>query len=144
MSRRKFLIRGGLGTLGIFAVGTYIFRNPIRRSLLGMANSLEAPYLGKTDRPMLWFEITKDNTVRLHSPKVEMGQGTFTGLAQMAADELEVSIERINVVHAATATGNIDGMSTGGSTSVASLWQPLRELAATMREMINWMSNCPT
>ena len=136
VSRRKFLVRGGLGTIGVFAVGAYIFRNPIRRSILSMANSMEMSYMGDTSSPMLWFEITKNNTVILHSPKVEMGQGSFTSMAQMAADELEVAIENIEVIHAATATGNLDGMSTGGSTSIASLWQPLRELAATMREMI--------
>ena len=65
-----------------------------------------------------------------------MGQGTFTGLAQIAAEELEISMEQIRVVHASTASGNIDGFSTGGSTSISSLWQPLRELAATMREML--------
>jgi isoquinoline 1-oxidoreductase beta subunit len=65
-----------------------------------------------------------------------MGQGTFTGLAQIAADELEVDIERIKVVHATTDSGNIDGFGTGGSTSISSLWMPMRELAATMREML--------
>ena len=136
MSRRKFLVRGGLGTVGVLAVGAYIFRNPIRRGMLHMANTMEISYLGSTDNPMIWFEITEDNAFVLHSPKVEMGQGTFTSLAQIAADELEISFNKIKVVHAATATGNIDGMSTGGSTSVSGLWQPLRELAATMREMI--------
>ncbi len=136
ISRRKFLVRGGLGTIGVLAVGTYLFRNPIRRSMLGMMNSMDLSYMGDTSSPMIWFEVTKENEVILHSPKVEMGQGTFTGLAQMAADELEVDLDQIKVVHAATATGNIDAMSTGGSTSVAGLWQPLRELAATMREMI--------
>ena len=135
-SRRKFLIQGGLGTVGVLAVGTYIFRNTIRREILAMANTLEMPYSDKTDSPLVWFEITEDNRVLLHSPKVEMGQGTFTGLAQMVADELGVSMERMNVVHAASATGNIDSLATGGSTSIASLWQPLRELAAMMREML--------
>ncbi len=65
-----------------------------------------------------------------------MGQGTFTSLAQMAADELEVSMKQISVVHADSASGNMDAFATGGSTSVSSLWMPLRELAATMREMI--------
>lgn len=136
ISRRKFLVRGGLGTVGVLAVGSYIFRNPIRRSMLGMANSMDMSYMGDTNNPMLWFELTKENMIVLHSPKVEMGQGTFTSIAQMAADELEVSMDKIEVVHAATSTGNIDGMSTGGSTSVAGLWLPLREIAATLREMI--------
>ncbi len=136
VSRRKFLVRGGLGTVGVLAVGTYVFRNSIRRSLLSMAGSMELAYMGDTSDPIIWFEITEDNKVVLYSPKVEMGQGTFTGLAQIAADELNISFIQMQVVHAPTATGNIDGMSTGGSTSVSGLWQPLRELAATMREMI--------
>lgn len=118
-------------------LGTGYFTRPIwRRSLAEMANSMEPSYLGDTETPQLWFEVTADNQVILHSPKVEMGQGTFTGLAQIAADELEVDIRQMKVVHAATATGNIDGLSTGGSLSISGLWQPLRELAATMREML--------
>jgi len=130
------LVRGGLGSVGVLALGTYLFRNPLRRVAAGAINTADAPFMGNTDTPMVWFEITKDNTVVLHSPKVEMGQGTFTGLAQMAADELEVSMAQMQVVHADTASGNIDGFATGGSTSISSLWMPLRELAATMREMI--------
>jgi isoquinoline 1-oxidoreductase beta subunit len=135
-SRRKFLVRGGLGTVGVLAMGTYLFRNTIRRGIAGALNTADTPYLGNTKTPIMWFEITRDNTLILHSPKVEMGQGTFTGLAQMAADELEVSMEQMKVVHADTASGNIDGFATGGSTSISSLWEPLRELAATMRETI--------
>jgi len=136
VSRRSFLVRGGLGTVGLLAVGIYLFRNPIRREIAGMVNTADTPYQGNTDTPIIWFEITNENKVVLHSPKVEMGQGTFTGLAQMAADELEVSMEQISVVHAASASGNMDAFATGGSTSVSALWVPLRELAATMREMI--------
>ncbi len=134
--RRKFLIRGALSTVGVLAVGTYIFKNPIRRGIATAINTTDAPYLGDTSTPVIWFEITENNTIILYSPKVEMGQGTFTGLAQMTADELEVSMEQIQVVHAPSASGNIDEFATGGSTSISSLWMPLRELAATMREMI--------
>ena len=135
-SRRKFLVRGGLGTLGVLAIGTYIFRNPIRRKTLAFAETLIPPYNGSGTEANLWFEITKENQVVLHSSKVEMGQGTFTGLAQMVADELDVAIDQIKVVGAASATGIVDGLSTGGSLSIASLWVPLREMAATMREMV--------
>jgi isoquinoline 1-oxidoreductase beta subunit len=136
LSRRKFLVRGGLGTVGVLAMGTYLFRNPIRRKIAGLVNTGDSPYLGNTKTPIIWFEITKNNQIVLYSPKVEMGQGTFTGIAQMAADELEVAMEQIKVVHADTASGNMDEFATGGSTSVSSLWEPLRELAATMREML--------
>jgi len=136
VSRRKFLVRGGLGTIGIVAIGAYIFRNPIRRQILGMVNSIEAPYTDNTDKPMVWFEVTTDNDIILYSPKMEMGQGTFTGIAQMAADELSVSVSQIKVVHAASSTGNVDSFATGGSTSISGLWNPLRELAAMLRVML--------
>lgn len=134
-SRRKFLIRSSIGAGVLLGVGI-ITRNPFKRAAAGFANSAEPAYMGDTSTPTIWFEITGDNQVILHSPKVEMGQGTFTGMAQMAADELEVDMSQIKVVHAATSTGNIDGLSTGGSTSISGFWLPLRELAATMREMI--------
>ncbi|MEM9719607.1 MAG: molybdopterin cofactor-binding domain-containing protein [Bacteroidota bacterium] len=133
-SRRKFLVRSSVG-LGVIVGAGYLSRNLVRRYLAGFANTAELPYTNSVG-PNVWFEITTDNQLILHSPKVEMGQGTFTGLAQMAADELEVPIEKISVVHAASETGNIDPFSTGGSTSISGLWQPLRELAATMREML--------
>lgn len=136
VSRRKFLVRGGLGTLGVLAVGTYIFRNPLRRKIIDFADSFVPPYAGAGTKPNLWFEITTNNTVILHSPKVEMGQGTFTGLAQIAADELDININQIEVIAASTISGIVDQSGTGGSFSVASMWQPLREMAATMREMI--------
>lgn len=134
-SRRKFLVRGAVG-IGVILGTGYLTRSIWRRGIAGMVNTAESPYVGDTKTPPLWFEVTADNQIILHSPKVEMGQGTFTGLAQIAADELEVDIDRIKVVHAATNTGNIDGFGTGGSTSVSSLWMPMRELAATMREML--------
>ncbi|MEM9547910.1 MAG: molybdopterin cofactor-binding domain-containing protein [Bacteroidota bacterium] len=135
-SRRKFLIRGTLGTLGVLALGTYVFRNPLRRQILGMSETLVPPYAGSGTEANLWFEVTTNNDIILHSPKVEMGQGTFTGLAQIAADELGVDINKIIVKAAETKTGIVDSMSTGGSLSIAQLFQPLREMAATMREML--------
>jgi isoquinoline 1-oxidoreductase beta subunit len=136
ISRRKFIVRSLLGGTGIIVGTVYLSRNILRRGLYEMVNSGEGAYQGDTSDPMIWFEISKDNLVTLYSPKVEMGQGTFTSLAQITADELDVDISQIKVIHAPSMTGNVDGMSTGGSTSVSGLWQPLRELAATMREMI--------
>lgn len=136
VSRRKFLVRGGLGTLGVLALGTYVFRNPLRRKAYEIAEDTIVPYSGSGTKANLWFEVTTENKIVLHSPKVEMGQGTFTSLAQIAADELDVKMDQISVAAAQTDTGIVDSMSTGGSLSVAALWQPLREMAATMREMI--------
>jgi len=136
VSRRKFLVRGGLGAIGLVALGTFVFRNPMRRKAYELAETIVPPYSGTGTEANLLFEITKDNQIILYSPKVEMGQGAFTGIAQIAADELDVDMEQIQVIAAATATGIVDGLSTGGSLTIASLWQPLREMAATMREMV--------
>ena len=136
VSRRKFFVRASLGSIGVLALGTYVFRNPLRRAAMHAAETMVIPYSGRGNEANLWFEITQDNRVTFYSPKVEMGQGTFTGLAQIAADELDVRVDQIDVQAASTDTGVVDAMSTGGSLSVSGLWQPLRELAATMREMI--------
>ncbi|HKK93593.1 MAG TPA: molybdopterin cofactor-binding domain-containing protein, partial [Longimicrobiales bacterium] len=134
ITRRKFLVYSATG-VGLLLGTGYLTRGIWRRYLAGVINEMEAPWTGPTE-PGLWFEIGEDNSVTLHSPKVEMGQGIFTGLAQIAADELEVDVARIRVTHAATSSGNVDPFATGGSTSISSLWQPLREMAATLREMI--------
>ncbi len=137
ISRRKFVVRTLLGGTGVMLGAAYLGRNSIRRSIYDMMENPDMlSYMGDTSNPLMWFEITNDNKVVLHSPKVEMGQGSFTSMVQMAAEELEMDISQISIVHAETATGNIDGMSTGGSTTTAGFWQPLRELAATMREML--------
>jgi isoquinoline 1-oxidoreductase beta subunit len=136
MSRRRFLVTAGLTSAGVMGLGTYLFRDSLRRVAFEAAETTVTAYSGTGTEVTLWFEVTKENRVTFHSPKVEMGQGAFTGLAQIISDELDVDVAQIDVVAAATETGIVDGMSTGGSLSIASLWTPLRELAATMREMI--------
>jgi isoquinoline 1-oxidoreductase beta subunit len=85
--------------------------------------------------PQYWFEVQKDNTILFHSPKIEMGQGVFSALAQIVAEELEVSVNQIKVVHSATSHG-IDPNTTGGSDSISSTFSQLSMLAASMREML--------
>ena len=133
-TRRNFLVFSAVGT-GVLLGGGYLSRGVARRYIAEFGNSAELTY-NNSVAPNIWFEITADNQIVLHSPKVEMGQGTFTGMAQIAADELEVRVDQIEVVHAASFTGNVDPFSTGGSNSISGLWNPLRELAATMREML--------
>jgi isoquinoline 1-oxidoreductase beta subunit len=134
VSRRKFLTYSAAG-FGVVLGAGFVSRPVWRRYLAGVMNTLEGAYPGPTD-PNAWFEIRADDSILLHSAKVEMGQGTFTGLAQIAADELEVDVARIRVVHAVTSTGNVDPVATGGSTSISGLWRPMREMAATLREMM--------
>lgn len=86
--------------------------------------------------PSTWFEIASDNSVTFHCPKVEMGQGIHTALAQVAAEELRFDWNKLKVISSTTTHGPIDPRSTGGSDSVTSLWNELRTLAAEMREML--------
>lgn len=134
-SRRKFLRRGGI-VLGATLVGVYFGRNVIRRKVAQFAGDLDIP-LGITNlEPDFWFEVMDDNTVLLKLAKMEMGQGVFTGAAMIAAEELGVPMEQINVQPATTANGPIDMLGTGGSSTTASMYTPLREVAATMRAMM--------
>ncbi|MEM9324143.1 MAG: molybdopterin cofactor-binding domain-containing protein [Bacteroidota bacterium] len=138
-SRRKFIARTLAGSGGLFvglSLTGYIARNPIRRQINKFVDEGESPYQGDISDPMLWFEVTADNKLTLFSPKVEMGQGSFTSLAQIAADELELDMSFIKVAHAQSGTGNLDQFATGGSTTIRGLWQPLRVLSATLREML--------
>ena len=135
-SRRKFIVRTLVGGTGLLIGTGYIARNPIRRQINAFVDEGESPYQGDVSDPAIWFEVAGDNGLTLYSPKVEMGQGSFTGLAQIAADELNMDMSLIKVTHAETGSGNLDQFATGGSTTIRGLWQPLRELSATMREML--------
>ncbi len=134
IKRRKFLKYSGIG-VGLMVGGAFLTRHAWRRKLYATSEKLILPYQGST-KPDVWIQVKSDNQVILHSSKVEMGQGTFTSLAQLVAEELEVPMAMLKVVHAQTDTGNIDQFSTGGSMSIPSLWKPLREMAATTREML--------
>lgn len=134
MNRRKFLVRTGIGA-GLLIGATVLGKGPARRAIAKQVDEGTIPYNNTFDANV-WFELTPQGDLVLHSPKIEMGQGIHTALAQIAAEELETDWQRIRVVHASTSHGPIDPTSTGGSLSVPSLYEPLRELAATMREII--------
>lgn len=135
-SRRQLLI--GLGSAGgLLALGAVMSFPTVRSNLLRnqiMTQGIRAPL---PDSPMVWFEIASDNTTHLYIPKAEMGQGIHTALAQIAADELAVDWGQL-VVHQADLERGFDPMLlyTFGSDSVHSLYQPIREAAATLREML--------
>lgn len=134
VNRRGFILKTGVG-LGVLLGISVIACGPLRRTIAQKVDEGPAGYKNDSEA-YIWFELQQDGTMILHSPKVEMGQGIFTALAQIVADELEMDFKNIKVVHATTNHGPIDSLSTGGSLTISSLYQPLRELAATMREMI--------
>jgi isoquinoline 1-oxidoreductase beta subunit len=140
MTRRQFL--KGLGiTTGVLVVGVALGAPTIvKEGRLVINNAFltgDAPMGKLPDTPFVWFKIDADNTAHLYIPKIEMGQGIHTSLAQIAADGLEVDWENVRVHQADTETGfDPDLIFTFGSTSITSLYQPTREAAATMRLML--------
>lgn len=134
-SRRKFLKRGAI-VLGGSVVASYLACSPTRRFVATKVESMDLPAMISSFKPDFWFEILSDNSVVLNSPKIEMGQGVWTGFAMIAAEELEIPYEMISVRNASTASGLFDKLNTGGSSSTTSLYGPIREVAATMRELL--------
>jgi isoquinoline 1-oxidoreductase beta subunit len=134
ISRRGFLI--GMAVTGaVFALGIPVGL-PIGRQKLAelIATDLEIP--GQDMNPLLWLEILSDNRIRLFVPKAELGQGTHTSLAQIAAEELEIGWENLEVIHASSTQAEDLYRGTFGSQSILTLYRPLRKAAATMREML--------
>lgn len=87
--------------------------------------------------PNFFFRIGSDNSITFISSQSEMGQGTSTSLAMIAADELGVSMEDIKIEFAPGSEERYSHLQdTGGSNGVRMLWQPLREAAATTREIL--------
>jgi isoquinoline 1-oxidoreductase subunit beta len=75
-----------------------------------------------------WIRIYPDGQIHLVLNKSEMGQGVFTALPMILAEEAEVDFSRITVMQA----DNADG--TGGSGSVWEGYRPLRRAGAQVRE----------
>ena len=86
IKRRKFLKYSGVG-VGLMIGGVWLARNPLRRKVFELSETLIPPYQGNASNPLIWLQVTPDNKIILHSSKVEMGQGSFTSLAQVAAEE---------------------------------------------------------
>lgn len=135
MNRRKFILQSAMGLVGVGVVGT-IGCTPTRRFIAEATSGMELPS-GVTDFDFeTWLDILPDGKFRLHAPKMEMGQGIFTGFALMVAEELDIRPDQIEVVPAATDRGPVDRAGTGGSSSTYSLYEPIMEMAATLRESL--------
>ena len=73
--------------------------------------------------------------------KVEMGQGTYTSMPMLLAEELEVDLSQVRLEHAPPsdelyAEPLFGVQQTGGSTSVRGNWEPLRHAGATARMLL--------
>lgn len=91
--------------------------------------------------PSALLRIEPDNTVRVIMPHAEMGQGAYTGMAQIIADELDaewhhVVAEHLQSLDAAFNHQDWGTIATGASTSISNQWNNLREIGATARTML--------
>jgi isoquinoline 1-oxidoreductase beta subunit len=88
-------------------------------------------------QPNAWLRIGTDGSITFLSDKSEMGQGVYTSLTTLIAEELEVPVESIHVeaapAGAAYANTLLGVQVTGGSTSVREGWDKLRRAGAEAR-----------
>ncbi|WP_137924158.1 xanthine dehydrogenase family protein molybdopterin-binding subunit [Cupriavidus sp. 2SB] len=87
-----------------------------------------------------WLRIGTDNAITLVVARSEMGQGVYTALPMLLAEELDVDLDQVNVVMAPPDGVYVNSMLgaqiTGGSTSVRDAWDKLRFAGAQARQML--------
>ncbi|RXH19456.1 xanthine dehydrogenase family protein molybdopterin-binding subunit [Bradyrhizobium guangzhouense] len=94
----------------------------------------ELPHsLAANPRLSSWVRFTAEGRVAILPGKVEIGQGIVTALAQIAADELDVEIGRIEMIRASTAVSPNEGV-TSGSLSIQQSGRALRHACAEVRQ----------
>ncbi len=87
-----------------------------------------------------WLKIGSDNSVTFIVDRSEMGQGVYTALPMLLAEELEIDLERIKIVAAPVGDAYVNalngGQVTGTSNSVTDAWDKLRTAGAQARMML--------
>src|SRR5262249_5713023 len=91
--------------------------------------------------PNAFIRIDATGTTTLVMPQVEMGQGVYTAIPMIIAEELDADFSKVVLLHAPASDklyGNpMFGVQvTGNSNSIRSFWKPLREAGATARAML--------
>ena len=129
LSRRGFL-QGAAGlTLGLALPG------------VGLAARAGTGAAAASFEPTPFLRIGADNTVTVISKHLEMGQGTYTGLATIVAEELDAAWAQVKVEGAPADARRYKNLAfgaqgTGGSTAMANSWGQMRETGATARAML--------
>jgi isoquinoline 1-oxidoreductase beta subunit len=132
---RRALLTGGLA--GGFLLA---FHLPVRA--LAPTEPVQPPddTTGKF-APNAFIRIDTAGHTTLVMPQVEMGQGIYTGVAMILAEELDADFSSVVLEHAPAnqklyANPAFGIQATGGSTSVRAFWKPLREAGASARAML--------
>ena len=135
-TRRAFLKGAGTVTAMALTIG-FEWAGPTRRAV-----AIAAPSAGALFTPNAFLRIGADNSVTVIAKHVEMGQGAYTGIATVVAEELDADWSRVRVEsapadakrYANLAFGTIQG--TGGSSAMANSWMQLREAGGKARAML--------
>lgn len=137
-SRRLFLKTSVIATGGVLGSGLIVgcAMVPAKSASAALPPSATAPGV----MPNAWVKVGADNTVTIICARSEMGQGVFTSLPMLVAEELEVPMDMIRVEMAPAREPYINtmlgGQLTGGSTSVPEAFDSLRAAGAQARMML--------
>src|ERR1700688_2952375 len=130
MNRRSFLKTGATGAAGLL-IGFYFH---------GDIETLAAAH---GDAPVVlnaWIHVGTDDLVTILIDKSEMGQSILTGLAMIAADELDCDWNKVRTEFAPADkvyfNPRFGVQGTGGSSGTPTSWNPLRKASATARAML--------
>jgi len=129
-SRRAFLKTGAAATGGVLLFG---FRMPFAGAAGDKPSAVFAPDA--------FIRIDRQGVVTLIMPQVEMGQGVYTSIAMILAEELDANWDKVTVEHAPPNDklyGNpVFGIQvTGNSNSIRAFWTPVRKAGASVRAML--------
>ena len=91
--------------------------------------------------PNAFIRIDSQGEVTLVMPQVEMGQGTYTSISMILAEELDADWSRVRVEHAPPdeahyANALLGMQATGNSNSIRAFWKPLRKAGAAARAVL--------
>jgi isoquinoline 1-oxidoreductase beta subunit len=131
LTRRQFLKITGTGLAIAVATTSTGFR---------LLSAAEAEKAGPSFRPNVWLEVRPDEMIVVTVSKSEMGQGVYTALPMIVADELDVDWK--NVLMEAAPAGDAfkdpvwNTQATGGSSSIRHMYEPLRKAGAAARTML--------
>ncbi|MBP1851534.1 xanthine dehydrogenase family protein molybdopterin-binding subunit [Rhizobium halophytocola] len=133
-TRRSFIARAAGGLVISMFLPTLARAQEIRR--LRPEEMREVPAM-----PNAFLRIGEDDIVTVISKHIEFGQGTFTGLATLAAEELDADWSQMRVESAPAdvtlyANLNMGQQGTGGSSGMANSYYQMRKAGAAARAML--------